>query len=142
MDKTTALQWIVLLSNLLSLGLTVFAIVDCCRHKINKKVLWVLFLLLGFVSLEFSAYATGVRLNVHLGWIMGYSALIRYGSGAASLRLMFSIGAIVYLICRKSLIAAAVSDAQLHAESVIEIADDAPASADPAAPPASQDTEE
>lgn len=139
MDNASTLQWIVLLSNLLSLGLAVFAFIDCCRHKIKKKVLWILFLVLGFISLGFSASATGVRFNVHLGWIVGYSALLIYGSGAVSLRLMFSIGAIAYLICRKSLIAA--SAPELPSESVQETIDDTQATGAPT-PPAYQDAEE
>lgn len=104
MKDATGAQWGFLLSNVIALGFTVFALVDCCRHKIKKKALWILLLLLGFVSLGATISSTGFRLNLNVGWITAYSALIRYGSGAVMLRLMLPVGAIIYFAMRRSIL--------------------------------------
>lgn len=104
MKGTTGLQWGVLLLNVVVLGLVVFALVDCCRQKIRNKVLWILLLVLGFVTVGTTVSATGFRLNFHVGWITAYSALIRYGTGAVTVRLMLPVGAIIYFAKRRSLL--------------------------------------
>ena len=104
MKGATATQWIFLLLNVLTIGLTVFALVDCCRQKIQKKALWILLLILGFFSVGITIYSTGFRLNYNLGWLTAYSAFIRYGSGTVTFRLMLPAGAIVYFIMRRSLL--------------------------------------
>lgn len=104
MKGATAAQWIVLLLNAIILGFTVFAIADCCRHKIRKKALWILLLILGFVSVGATISSTGFRLSFNVGWIMAYSALIHYGSGTLMLRLMLPVGAVSYFISRHSLL--------------------------------------
>ena len=103
MEDATGSQWFVLLLNVIVLGFAVFALVDCCRRKIKRKVLWILLLILGFASVGATVFATGVRLNFNVGWITAYSALIRYGTGAVTLRLMLPVGAIVYFAKRRSL---------------------------------------
>ena len=50
MKDATGLQWCFLLLNVVAIGFTVFALVDCSRQKIKKKALWILLLLIGFVS--------------------------------------------------------------------------------------------
>lgn len=103
MEDATGAQWFVLLLNVIVLGIAVFALVDCFRHKIKKKALWILLLILGFVSVGATVSATGVRMNFNVGWIAAYSALIRYGTGTFTLRLMLPVGAIVYFAKRRSL---------------------------------------
>jgi len=97
-------QWIVLFSNLLSLVFAVFALIDCCRNKLEKKVMWILLIIFGFITLGTTISATGFRTNFSIGWILGYSALIRYGSGTFSLRLLVPAGAAAYLLTRRSLL--------------------------------------
>ncbi len=103
MESATGAQWFVLLLNVIALGFVVFALVDCCRHKIKKKALWILLLILGFVSVGATVSATGIRMNFNVSWITAYSALIRYGTGTVALRLMLPVGAIVYFAKRRSL---------------------------------------
>ena len=104
LKDATGAQWGFLLLNVIAIGFTVFALVDCCRQKIKKKALWILLLLLGFVSLSATISSTNFRLNFNVGWIIAYSALIRYGSGAVMLRLMLPVGTIIYFAMRRSLL--------------------------------------
>ena len=89
---------------MIAIGFTVFALVDCSRQKIKKKALWILLLLLGFISLGATISSTSFRLNFNVGWITAYSALIRYGSGTVMLRLMLPVGTIIYFAMRRSLL--------------------------------------
>ena len=100
----TGAQWGFLLLNVIAIGLTVFALVDCSRQKIKKKALWILLLVLGFVSLGATISPTSFKLNFKVGWITAYSALIRYGSGTVMLRLMLPVGTIIYFVKRRSLL--------------------------------------
>lgn len=104
MKDANVLQWILLLSNVISIGLAVFAIVDCCRHDIKKKALWILLSALGFFTIGVTLARTGINLNYNLGWITSYSALIRYGSGTIIARLMLPVGPVIYCIRRRALI--------------------------------------
>lgn len=104
MKGATGMQWILLLLNLVGIGFAVYAIVDCCRQKLPQKVLWILLLCLSFVSVGATLSATGFRLNFNVGWLMAYSAMIRYGSGTVVIRLLLPVGAIVYFSMRRSLL--------------------------------------
>ncbi len=104
LKNTSGAQWCFLLFNVIVIGLTVYALVDCCRQKIKKKALWILLLILGFVSLGATISPTGFRFNLNFGWITAYSALIRYGSGTVVLRLMLPVGTIIYFIMRQSIL--------------------------------------
>ena len=104
MKDATGAQWGFLLLNVIAIGFTVFALVDCSRQKIKKKALWILLLLIGFVSLSTTISSTSFKLNFNAGWITAYSALIRYGSGTVVLRLMLPVGAIIYFAMRRSLL--------------------------------------
>lgn len=103
-ENANAVQWIFLLLNVIAIGFTVFALVDCCRHKIKKKVLWILLLIFGFFTVGITISATAMRLNFNLSWITAYSAFIRYGSGAVIIRLMLPVSAIAYFCTRRSLL--------------------------------------
>lgn len=104
MEKAGAGQWIMLLSNLVSIGFAVLALIDCCRYKIRKKITWILLIVLGFVTFSTTIGATGFRTNINIGWLTAYSALIRYGSGTFTFRLMIPGGTIAYFIARRSLL--------------------------------------
>ena len=106
MKDANALQWVLLLLNVVSVCIGVFALVDCARKKIKNKVLWILLLVIGFATVGVSISGTSFRTNFNLGWITAYSALIRFGSGAITLRLMLPAGAIIYFGIRRSLIKA------------------------------------
>jgi len=106
MRDADAFQWILLLLNGVSVGLGVYALVDCARKKIKNKVLWIIILIIGFATVGATVTGTSFRMNFNLGWLTAYSALIRYGSGAVTLRLMLPVGGIVYFCMRRSLLRA------------------------------------
>lgn len=95
-------QILLLLSNLIPLGLVVFAFVDCIRKKPKNKVLWLLLLILGFVTLGITTSANGFQMNFNIAGLSGYSALIKYGSGTTTTRLMVPVGTFIYFIFRLS----------------------------------------
>ena len=106
MEGATVAQWGILLVNVIAIGLTVYALVDCCRKTVKKKVLWILLLIFGFLTIGATVSSTSLRFHFNLGWITSYSALIRYGSGTVMFRLMLPVGAIIYFIKRRSLLKA------------------------------------
>lgn len=109
-------QWIFLLVNVVALGVTIFALVDCCRQKIRKKALWIILVILGFITVGCTVSASMVQMNFNLGWITTYSALIHFGSGTMVVRLMLPAGAISYLIARKTLLEKASVPTELPEE--------------------------
>ena len=104
MKDATGAQWGFLLLNVIAIGFTVLALVDCSRQKIKKKAQWILVLIIGFFSVGATISSTGFRVNFNIGWLTAYSALIRYGSGTVMLRLMLPIGTIIYFARRRSLL--------------------------------------
>ena len=106
MKNATVFQWVLLLSNLFVYGASLFALVDCCRHKMKKKALWIVLLILGFITLGATVSSTGFRINWNLLSVTAYSALIRYGSGTIVIRFLVPAGAIAYFFSRRSLLAA------------------------------------
>jgi len=93
-------QIALLLSNIVPLGLTVWAFVDCVRRKVTKKLLWFLLLSFGFITVGATLSETRFMFNFNISGFLGYSALIRYGSGTTVFRLLVPVGAIAYLIDR------------------------------------------
>ena len=104
MEEANGVQWALLLSNILSVGLAVAAVADCCRHRIKNKGLWITGLILGFMTLSVKTAASAFGIHFSFGWILNYSALIRYGGGTQVLRLLFPVVAIVYFILRRRLL--------------------------------------
>ena len=104
MKEATTSQWVFLLLNLIPVGVILYAIVDCCKQKIGKKILWILVLVLGLASFGATVSDAGFRVNFNLLNPSFYSALIYYGSGTTVIRLMVPVSAIVYFFKRSSLI--------------------------------------
>ena len=104
MKDASILQWGFLLSNLLVIALMVVALIDCCRHKIKLKPLWIAIIVLGMFSIGATISASSFNLNFNLFWLAGYSAFVRYGGGQVLLRFVIPWGAPLYLILRHWLI--------------------------------------
>lgn len=103
MQGANVLQWIFLVVGLLELVFVLGAFVDCCRHKMKKKWLWLLLIALGYMIFSLIVTPEQFRVGMNVGAILNYTSLIRYSTGGFTLRLMIPVGAIVYLICRKTL---------------------------------------
>lgn len=104
MKGASFLQWGFLLSNLVIIALMVFALVDCCRHKIKLKPLWIIIILLGALSLGATITATSFHFNFNLVWFAAYNAFVRYGGGQVTVRLVIPWGIALYFVLRHWLI--------------------------------------
>ncbi|MBQ2384166.1 MAG: hypothetical protein II290_09015 [Oscillospiraceae bacterium] len=91
-------QWIVLLSNIISYGLIILAIVHCWRKKTKGKAGWIALCLLAAVSVGVTIGPSTFRFNFHLNGVFGYSAFLCYGGGTKVLRLLVPVGAVAYLL--------------------------------------------
>lgn len=103
MREANIVQWILLLSNLISIAVCIWALIDCSRRSIKKKWLIITMIILGFMSIGASIASGSIRFNWSFLSFGKYTALILYGNGALDLRLMLPAGAILYFIIRKRL---------------------------------------
>lgn len=104
MADASALQWIMILLNLVTIPITIIAVIDCSKQKINKKALWLLIIIFGLLTIGLSVSSNKIQTITNLGWFMNYSAFIKYGDGSFVIRMMIPVGAIIYFIFRKHLI--------------------------------------
>lgn len=109
-------QWLMLLSNLIIVALVIIAFIDCCRHKVKLKALWIILIILGVLAFGLTVSSTGVKFNFNFIWITAYNAIVRYGNGTVVARIILPFGAIVYLILRRWLIKKSVADLQEQPE--------------------------
>lgn len=103
MAGADAAQWAVLVLGLLVCGFVIWMVVDCCRRKIRRKVLWLLLIILGAMILSFTVSSTSVNFRFNFGLYVQLSSLIRYGDGSTRLSLVVPVGAIIYFAMRKKL---------------------------------------
>ena len=105
MQGANALQWVFLIFGMLEIAFVICVFVDCCRHKMRRKWLWLLFIGLGYLVFSLIVTPEQFRLNFNVGVFLSYTRLICYSTGGFTFRFMIPVGAIVYLICRKTLFA-------------------------------------
>ena len=104
MQGANAVQWIFLVIGLLEGGFMIWMFVDCCRSKIRRKWLWLILTLLGAVAISVTV-GSGINFRYNIGLFFNlHTALIRYSSGGFTVRLMFPLGAVLYVILKKKLI--------------------------------------
>ena len=105
MEGADWLQWMFLVFAGLELVFVVVILVDCCRHKVEKKWLWILLILVGSLSVLVMSTDSGLQVNYNYGLFFSHTALIRYSTGGFMARLYLPIGAIAYAMARKKLFA-------------------------------------
>lgn len=105
MQGADALQWIFLVVGLLELAFVVVVFVDCCRHKMKKKWLWLLIIALGYMILSIFVTQGQFQFAFNVGVYLNYTSLIHYSTGEYTARIVVPLGAIIYLCLRKSLFA-------------------------------------
>lgn len=105
MQGANAVQWIFLIVGLLEILFVIAVFVDCCRHKMRRKWLWLLLIALGYLILSVIYTPEQFRISTNIGAILTYTSLIHYSTGGFVFRLMVPVGAIIYLACRKTLFA-------------------------------------
>lgn len=98
-------QWVLLVIGMAEIGLMLVVLVDCIRHKMKQKWLWILVILLGGVTLLLTATPQGTNVRFNFGlFLNSYTALLKYNTGGFTLRLLVPVGSIVYLCRRKFLL--------------------------------------
>ncbi|MBQ3257997.1 MAG: hypothetical protein IJA67_11375 [Oscillospiraceae bacterium] len=105
---SNALQWALLVLSAAVLVFTVVIFIDCCRQSIKRKWLWLLFIALG--AFIFTVTYQNGHLSAHFNigvYPMLYSHLKLTATSAFQLQLVVPLGAVVYLIRRSRLLAAA-----------------------------------
>ena len=99
------LQWVFLVVAGLELVFVLAVLVDCFLHKMEKKWLWILLILLGSLSVLLITTNSGIKVNYNYGLFFSYTALIRYSTGGFMARIYLPAGAIAYAALRKKLFA-------------------------------------
>lgn len=105
--QATPEQWVMILIGFATVVFVIAMLVDCCRQRILKKWLWILVIVFGSVAFLVTLQDGGVKLNFNFFNLLSYTALLIYQNPAnvVQLRLFLPVGAIVYLILRKALLA-------------------------------------
>ncbi len=118
LKQATPEQWVMLFVGFATLVFVIAMLVDCCRHKIKQKWLWILVIILGSVALLVTLQEGSVNLNFSFFNLLSYTALLIYQSPAnvVQLRLFLPVGAIVYLVFRRRLLAEARLQATVKAD--------------------------
>jgi len=144
MQGANGLQWFFLIVGLAEIAFVIYAFVDCCCHKMKKKWLWLLVIALGHLVFSLIATPEQFRVGVNVGVFLNYTRLAHYSTGGFTLQIMIPAGAIIYLICRKTLFARYTRFQQEQAMQVQpEITTDtAPQVPEITAEPSAQETEE
>lgn len=105
MEGANAAQWGFLVIGMAELAFVLWAFVDCCRHKMRRKWLWLLLIALGYVLLQLVATPEQFRTGMRLGAFLSYTCLLGYSTGGFTLQFLIPAGAIVYVALRKRLFA-------------------------------------
>ena len=100
LDGANAVQWSILALSALTLAFILYCLVDCCKHKVKNKALWILFILAGMLTLTIEG--GNIRINLSL-LSLTYSHLRLYSDGSYVLRLVAPVGAILYLALRSQI---------------------------------------
>lgn len=104
MKGANAGQWILLIVGVLEMAFVLWMFVDCCCHKMKRKWLWLLLILLGAAAVTWSMQNGVFRMNFNVGLFFNlYTALIVHSDGGFALRIMVPVGAVVYAVMRKNL---------------------------------------
>ncbi len=133
MKSANALQWVMLLSNIISIALIAFALVDSCRRNIKRKPLWIALIALGLVTVGVTFATNRFNFNLAINWLFKYSALILYGGGTTVFQVMLPVGAIAYFVLRHKLViksAPEVTEEQTTAEPIAEEQASSPSESD------------
>ena len=97
-------QWAVLVLGIAVMVFAFWMAVDCIMSKIEKKVWWVIAVLLGFLSVTVTFTPDeSFRIFFGIGFILSSSVLKIYSTSAVELLLILPIGAFIYFINRKKL---------------------------------------
>lgn len=103
MEGANILQWAVLAFWIASVIFVIIMLIDCCRRDVKNKAIWIVAILFGAISLTASLTDSNFNFGFNIGFMLSPGALVLYGDGAADLKLVIPIGAVIYLLIRKSI---------------------------------------
>lgn len=115
LEGSSPLQIILLVVGLATYAFVIWALVDCCRHRIRQKWLYVILIVLGSVAVLWTIQPNSFKINFNFLNLLSYTALMIYQNPADTfqLRLFVPVGAIVYTCLRRKLLRAAAQEAAL-----------------------------
>lgn len=93
-----------ILLTIASCAVTLWALIHCVRHKMKRKWLWLLLVILGSVMLTFTLSSGHLNLRFNIGLYLVASQITATSSGFV-LKLVVPVGPIIYLCRRKALTA-------------------------------------
>ena len=105
MEGARAEQWIILIVGMGEIAFVLWAFVDCCRHKLRRKWLWLLLIALGYIIIQAVVTPEQFRTGVRIGAFLTYTCLMHYSTGGFALQIILPAGAIIYVALRKRLFA-------------------------------------
>lgn len=82
----------------------VWMTVDCARRRTKNKVLWLLIILFGMLSVTFTIAGGSMNMGANFGFLLSFTSLSMNGGYYAGARILLPIGAVVYAILRKRLL--------------------------------------
>lgn len=91
------------LISLASIILVIWALVDCFRHKFNRRWMWGLLIFVGNVMFSFALLDGQMRFNFRIG-IYFTSNYLSMAENGFAMQWMLPVGALVYMLRRKHLI--------------------------------------
>ena len=97
LDGANATQWGILALSALTLAFTIYCLVDCCKRTIKNKVLWILFIIGGMLTLTIEGSHISFSLSL---FTLTYSHLELYSGGSYILHIVLPIGSVFYLTYR------------------------------------------
>lgn len=103
MSNYTAINWILLVLNILSYGIMIVALILCIKSKIKLKWLWIILILIqvGFTTTNFpNEFMT----NFSIIQLLGFSQHLKYAHGGTITSVFIHLFAVLFLFLRKSLI--------------------------------------
>lgn len=126
MGGASVLQWLVLILGFATIAFTALAFMDCVRRKFKSKGVWCAIILLGVLSVGFTASKTGFTPAAGLGFIVFPSSLVTYSTGGHALSIVIPVGAFAYLVMRKKLLTPQAPQRLDKGESLSEAEEEAP----------------
>lgn len=104
------LQIFMLLLSAVCLAFVIVMLVDCCKHKMKYKPLWIILILCGMIAFKVSFSEEAVNFNTNISLtFFAYSYLKIYETGAFVFNLLLPAGALIYLIFRKKILASSAA---------------------------------
>ncbi|MBO5006913.1 MAG: hypothetical protein J6C89_05665, partial [Clostridia bacterium] len=123
---SNAFQILILLFSAVCIAFIIFALIDCCKHKMKYKPLWIIIILCGVVAFTVTLNNTDINFKARVAaMLFSYSYLQIYETGALIFNLSIPVGAIVYFFLRKKLYASATvkEEEQIPPEETAESAE-------------------